>query len=82
MTNNEVTRAAHEFERRAGEKLTVENIGGTLYAFGSELATLRLLKAYRDCGERAAASYSDNRESHYFRLEFVNAFVGFDVPKN
>jgi hypothetical protein len=74
-------RVQAEFSRHAGETVRVEDVSGTFYAFGSELATLRLLKVYRNCGDRADAGYSDNMESHYFRLEFVNAFVGFDVPK-
>lgn len=81
MTEAQTQRVRDEFTRHAGEVVTVEEIGGTYYAFGSELATLRLLKVYRHCGDRADASYSDNRESFYFRLEFVGPFVGFQVPR-
>lgn len=35
-------RAAKEWSRLAGEPVHVEEIGGVLYAFGSELACLRL----------------------------------------
>lgn len=82
MSQAQTQRVRDEFTRRASEPVTVEEIGGTFYAFGSELATLRLLKAYRHCGERADAGYSDNRESFYFRLEFTQPFVGFAVPKD
>jgi hypothetical protein len=80
MTKAERVQA--EFTRRANEIVRVEELGGAFYAFGSELATLRLLKAYRHCGDRADAGYSDNAESFYFRLEFAEQFCGFDVPKS
>jgi hypothetical protein len=64
-----VDRAKTEFERHAKEVLSVEEIGGTLYAFGSELACLRLLNAYRDCGDAVKAAYSENQNSWFFRLE-------------
>lgn len=38
-------RTSVEWSRLAGETVVVEDIKGTLYAFGSELATLKLLKA-------------------------------------
>ena len=64
-----VDRAKNEFERHAKEVLSVEEIGGTLYAFGSELACLRLLNAYRDCGDAVKTAYSENQNSWFFRLE-------------
>lgn len=63
------TKAKTEFEKHAKETLSVEQISGTLYAFGSELACLRLARAYQNCGDRAAADYSENLETWYFRLE-------------
>lgn len=49
------------------EKLEVELINGVIYAYCSELASLRLLKEFRkvktaDCG------YSANLETYYFSL--------------
>jgi hypothetical protein len=64
-----VDRAKNEFERHAKEVLSVEEIGGTLYAFGSELACLRLLNAYRYCGDAVKTAYSENQNSWFFRLE-------------
>lgn len=46
----------------------VEQIGCALYAFGSELATLRLLKAY-GMTDRTAQGYSQNLSAYFFRLE-------------
>lgn len=56
------------WEPIAEESLEIEDIKGTFYAFGSELATLRLLKTYRHT-DSAAAGYSKNLKKFYFRLE-------------
>ncbi len=60
-------RAAQEWTRLAQETVTVEVISGHMYAFGSELATLRLFKKFHksegvDCG------YSVNLKTYYFSL--------------
>lgn len=62
-------KAKTEFERYAKETLAVEEIAGAIYAFGSELACLRLLNAYRYCGDAVKAAYSENQKSWFFRLE-------------
>ena len=54
----------------AKEEITIELIRDTYYAFGSELATLRLLAHYR-YNDLANAGYSQNLTSFYFRLETV-----------
>lgn len=51
------------------ETLEIRSIGGCLYAFGSEVATLRLLKKYRE-SKNARADYSVNLRTFYFSLEF------------
>lgn len=71
-TKNQVERAKQEFEAIAKEPLIVEYTSGTFYAFGSELAVLRLLRRYRDV-RAADARYSSNRASFYFRLDLVGA---------
>ena len=60
-----------DLEEVAKEPLDVEIISGCVYAFGSELACLRLFKAYNgyERNQRTEARYSDNRESWYFCLE-------------
>ena len=70
MTPNQLHRVSAEWDKVAGENLAFEEIGGVFYAFGTELATLRLLKFYRDCGDKVKAGYSENTLRHYFRLEF------------
>jgi hypothetical protein len=62
-------KAKTEFEKYAKETLTVEEIAGAIYAYGSELACLRLAQVYRYCGDRAAANYSKSRDTWFFRLE-------------
>jgi hypothetical protein len=64
-----LTRAKNDLEKIAKETLELKQLGGALYAFGSELACLRLFHKYRYCGERAAAGFSDNMKTWYFRLE-------------
>jgi hypothetical protein len=62
-------RAKTEFEKHAKETVEVQELGGTLYVYGSELACLRLFYVYRHCGDRAQVGYSFNMKTWYFRLE-------------
>jgi hypothetical protein len=62
-------RAKSEFEKHAKETLELKELGGSVYAFGSELACLRLFYVYRNCGDRAASGFSENLKTWYFRLE-------------
>lgn len=64
-----LNRAKAEFEKHSKEPLEVENLGGALYAFGSELACLRLFYKYRYCGDRANFGFSQNLNSWFFCLE-------------
>jgi hypothetical protein len=66
MKANEST--AKMMNEYAGEEGTVENIKGTYYYFGSELACLRLVNKYRWC-KFAYSGYSETRKSFYFCLE-------------
>ena len=70
ITKNQIERVKQDFEAIAKEPLAVEHIDGMLYAFGSELATLRLLKKYREVSA-AEARYSSNRASFYFRIDLA-----------
>jgi hypothetical protein len=56
-------RAEKEWGKIAKEKVEVNDIGGTLYAFGSELAVLRLYHKFRGHGK---ADYSTNRKTWYY----------------
>lgn len=62
-------RAKTEFEKHAKEALELKELGGALYAFGSELACLRLFYKYRHCGDRAKTGFSANLNTWFFRLE-------------
>lgn len=64
-----LNRAKTEFEKYAKETLELKELGGSMYAFGSELACLRLFHSYRYCGDSAAFDFSENLKSWYFRLE-------------
>ncbi len=64
-----LNRAKAEFEKHAKETLELKELGGAIYAFGSELACLRLFYVYRNCDDRAASGFSENLKSWYFRLE-------------
>ena len=67
MTQSGFDRTAKMFQEIAGEQVHVEFFASAFWVLGSELATLRLLKKYREC-ENASQGYSENRESFYFML--------------
>lgn len=50
------------------EKIEVEILAGVRYAFGSELACLRLAYGYRGA-TNIRMGYSENRQTWYFCLE-------------
>jgi len=56
--------AKAEYSRMAGESVEVEEIGGALYAFGSELATLRLFRKMPSNSQ----GYSSNLKRFYFLI--------------
>lgn len=63
-----------EWEKIAKEKIEVEEIKGTIYGFGSELATLRIFMKYTNKGKNNPSSkfdadYSSNMKKFYFRME-------------
>lgn len=75
ITEAQFRRTVRELEKHAGEKATeVRFFDSTFYFFGSEIATLRLLKAYRNTTE-ATAGYSSNLKTFYFSLGTPN-FTG------
>ena len=67
--NSAIESVASDWTEIAMEPICVEFIKGVFYGFGSELATLRLFKKYRHCGDKVGQDYSSNLESFYFRLE-------------
>lgn len=66
MSDSYLSRAAAEFTKHAKENVTVEFVKGTFFVWGSELATLRLFKAYSKNGRQ---NYSVNMGQFYFSLE-------------
>lgn len=69
-TAAQIARLAHDWKCIASETVEVEQIGGAFYGFASEIATLRLLKAYRTV-ELADCGYSENLGRFFFRLEIA-----------
>ena len=71
MTNL-AKRATVEWAKMAQEPISVDEIKGTLYAYGSELACLRLAYEFRRCGDRAKMIKNQNGMDPFcfiFRLE-------------
>jgi len=70
-TTNAITKTAAMMTKMAGEAVSVEYIGGAYYAFGSEIATLRLFHSYNKAAHnpKASAGFSENLKKFYFRLE-------------
>lgn len=63
-------RVEKDWSKIAKETVKVEQIGGAIYAFGSEIATLRLFHAFRKTDENLIhADYSVNMKTWFFRLE-------------
>lgn len=74
-------RAEKTFTQYAkAEPIRVEQIGGALYAFGSELACLRIFHAYRHCVrlDSVRFAWSENLRTFYFSLELRH---GDDVAR-
>lgn len=67
ITQARLNRAKSEYSAIAGEPVRVEAIGGTLYAYGSEIATLRLFRKMPNMRQ----GYSANLETFYFSVELL-----------
>jgi hypothetical protein len=63
-----IDRLSRDWQSIAGEQVEVHRNAGAFYAFGSELACLRLLAKYRDCKD-ARYGFSKSFNSFYFSLE-------------
>lgn len=68
MESTKIHRAAREWSEIAGEPVSVEEIKGTLYAYGSELACLRLYRKWTGA-KNVTSGYSTNMKTWYFRVE-------------
>ena len=67
-TETHVKRVEEDWKTVAKEEIKIELIAGSLYAFGSELATLRLYRYYEGIDD-SRQGFSDNLKSYYFCLE-------------
>lgn len=65
ITPAQLARTARDWSNIAGEPVTVEQISGALYAFGSEVATLRLFRKMPNKRQ----GYSENMKTFYFCVE-------------
>jgi hypothetical protein len=65
----QVRKVKCEWTNIAMAQLQFDIVNNTFYAYGSELACLRLLKEFRN-NEYARQSYSDNLETHFFSMDF------------
>lgn len=66
-TTEQLARTQHDWTAYANEPVRVESIGGTLYGFGSELATLRIYRKYGH-QDNTSQGFSRNLGSFYFSL--------------
>ncbi len=65
LTAAQLKRTQRDYSAIAGEPVTVEQTGSTVYAFGSELATLRLFRSMPNKRQ----GYSKNLEKFYFSVD-------------
>ncbi len=71
VTINHINRVKSDWLQVTKEDIEVEYIKGTFYAFGSELACLRLFLHYNKVvrNKKTRTEYSKNMLSWYFSLE-------------
>jgi hypothetical protein len=75
MTEAQLNRVRHEWSKIAGENIDIEYMSETtLYAYGSELACLRLGNAYKQT-EAARVQYSINMETWVFSLDVYTRVI-------
>lgn len=67
-TAAQIARLARDWSEYAKEEIRVEEIGGTFYGFGSELATLRIFRKYGADAKGINQGYSANLGEWYFSL--------------
>lgn len=64
-TETQLARVQKDYSAIAQEPVTVESIGGVLYAFGSEIATLRLFRKMPNMRQ----GFSKNMGVFFFAVE-------------
>jgi len=70
ITESGANKFKQEWSEIAGEEVEIqaESLQEPIYAFGSELACLRLAYAFKHSGDRVTAEYSEGMKSWYFCL--------------
>lgn len=70
LTNPQFIRGVNELKKHAKEDLSVRFFSSAYWAYGSEVAILRLADAYRNAPEgKVSHGYSENLGTYYFKLE-------------
>jgi len=64
-TKQQLARTEKEYSAIAGESVSVEQIGSAIYAFGSEIATLRLFRKMPNMRQ----GFSENMNTFFFCVE-------------
>lgn len=67
-TSAQIARITKDWHKLAGENVVVEQTGGALYGFCSELGALRLCMKYRTL-ETARVAFSENLGSWFFSFD-------------
>lgn len=71
MTGERLQRIADQWQKAAGETLSIEVMEEDIYAFGSELACLRLEHHFKNGECETDVAYSTNLQTWYFLLRKV-----------
>ncbi|MDC1809397.1 hypothetical protein POZ03_02835 [Bacteroides uniformis] len=71
MTGERLQRIADQWEKTAGESISIEVMEEDIYAFGSELACLRLEHHFKKGICETYVAYSTNLQTWYFLLKKV-----------
>jgi hypothetical protein len=69
ITQSQTKRLHTDFVNSAGEYVDLELINNCYYAYGSELACLRLFYSYRFTPNAISVNFSKNLNTWFFRLE-------------
>ncbi len=67
-TTEQIERTQREYSQIAKEPVEIRILGTAIYAFGSELACLRISNHMRNVNDRVA--YSENLGTWYYSHEF------------
>ena len=71
MTGEQLQRIADQWEKTSGENISIEVMEEDIYAFGSELACLRLEHYFKKGICETDVAYSTNLQTWYFLLRKV-----------